>query len=425
LAFLLSLPLSAFAENWPAWRGPRGDGTSLETEIPIRWNAKSGENLLWKLDVPGVGHASPIVWGNRIFVVSCLEQTHDRVLICIDRQQGSVLWQQVVLRAPLETKHNLNSYASSTPATDGELVYVTFLEVDGRTVPAPNVSQPRPVTVGRIAVAAYDFDGQRRWLVHPGAFISAHGFCSSPVLYEDLVIVNGDHDGESYIVALDRKTGATVWQTPRPHKTRSYVTPIIREIAGQTQMVLCGSMCVTSYDPSTGSLLWSLEGPTEQFVASMVCDGSLFFLAAGYPTYHVMAIRPDGSGDITKSHVAWHTTNAACYVPSPVVANGHLVVADDRGTVNCFEASTGRRLWRERIGNHFSASPITAAGLVYLSADNGTTTVTRPGNKLDVVSKNELGEFTHASPAVSNGRIYIRGEKHLFCIGAKQREGGE
>jgi outer membrane protein assembly factor BamB len=268
-----------------------------------------------------------------------------------------------------------------------------------------------------MAVAAYDFDGNQRWLAHPGEFISAHGFCSSPVLYENLVIVNGDHDGESYLVALDKRSGETVWQTPRPHKTRSYVTPIIRQVAGRTQMVLCGSLCVTSYDPHNGELLWLVEGPTEQFVASMVCDGTRFYLAAGYPTYHVMAIDPGGSGDVTGSHVLWHRTNAACYVPSPVVIDGFLMVADARGTVNCFQADTGRRLWQERIGNHFSSSAITAGGLVYLSADDGSTTVIRPGRKLDVVSKNSLGESMYASPAVSDGRVYLRGEEHLFCIG--------
>src|SRR5262245_6515763 len=210
---LLSSALdTAQGENWPGWRGPRGDGTSLEKSVPIQWNGSTGENLLWKTPLPGSGHASPIVWNDRVFVVACDDAKQERVLACFDRHTGKSLWQQTVLRSPLETKHALNSFASSTPATDGELVYVSFLEVDGHTIPAPNVGTPRPITPGRMVVAAYDFMGKQKWLVRPGEFISAHGYCASPVLYKNLVIVNGDHDGDGYIVALDKQTGATVWK---------------------------------------------------------------------------------------------------------------------------------------------------------------------------------------------------------------------
>ena len=415
-ATILCFTVSAAGENWPGWRGPRGDGTSLEEDAPTEWNASTGKNLLWKAEIPGRGHASPIVWGDSVFIVTCLEPSHDRMLSRIDSQSGDAVWERVVLRSPLETKHNLNSYASSTPATDGEFVYATFLEVDGRTVPAPNVGTPRPVTVGQIVVAAFDFKGTQQWMVRPGEFISAHGFCSSPVLFEDLVIVNGDHDGDSYIVALNKASGEVVWRKPRPNKTRSYATPMIRRVAGRTQMVLSGSMCITSYDPRNGKEYWSIDGPTEQFVASVVSDGSFFYMAAGYPTHHVMALRPDGSGDVTHSHVAWHRTNAKCYVPSPVVVNGFLIVADDRGTANCYQAAGGRRLWQERLGNHFSTSLITAGGLVYLQGDDGRMTVIRPSDELDIIAENVLGEATVASPAISNGRIYIRGENHLYCV---------
>ena len=410
-------PTIAAAENWPCWRGPRGDGTSHEQNVPVEWNTEASKNLLWKVKTPGEGHASPIVWGDRIFLSTCVLETRTRVLVCLDSKNGDVLWKRAVIKAPLETKHNLNSYASSTPATDGESVFVTFLKVDGRTVPARNVGRPRPVTVGEIAVAAYDFNGNQKWIVYPGEFISAHGFCSSPLLFKDFVIVNGDHDGDSYLFALDRETGETVWKTPRRHQTRSYVTPLIREAAGRTQMVLSGDMCVSSYDPHDGSLHWTLEGPAEQFVASMVFDGSLFYLAAGYPTHHVMALRPDGKDDITKTHVVWHSREAKCYVPSPVVVDGFLVVADDRGTANCFDTSTGNRLWQERLGRHFSTSLVTANGLVYLQADDGIMKVIRPGPTLEVIAENVLGEFSYASPAIADGKIYLRGERHLFCIG--------
>jgi outer membrane protein assembly factor BamB len=415
----LSTALPARGENWPGWRGPRGDGTSLEKNVPLQWDALKGENLIWKVPLAGGGHAQPVVWEERIFLVACNPETQERTLQCLDTKSGKSLWERTVFRGPLETKHALNSFASSTPATDGKLVYVSFLEVDGSTVPAPNVGTPRPITPGKMVIAAYDLEGNQKWLVRPGGFVSAHGYCSSPVVFEDLVIVNGDHDGDSYVVALDKKTGKTVWKQDREHKIRSYVTPLIREIDGRTQMVFSGSKHVISLDPRNGSRHWIIDGPTEQFVASMVYDGRLLFMAAGFPTYHVMAIRPDGKGNVTDSHVAWHETNAQCYVPSPVVVDGFLIVADDRGTANCFSAGTGERLWQERLGNKFSTSLVTAGGLVYLIAENGLTKVLRPGPKLEVVAENPLGESCYASPAIANGRIFIRGEKHLYSLGAK------
>ena len=273
-----------------------------------------------------------------------------------------------------------------------------------------------------MVVAAYDFDGNRKWLVKPGEFISAHGYCSSPVLYQDLVIVNGDHDGDSYVVALNKLTGETVWRVAREHKIRSYVTPLIRQIDGRTQMVLSGSKCIVSLDPNSGSRHWTIDGPTEQFVASMVFDGKLLFMAAGFPTYHVLGIRPDGQGNVTDTHVAWHATNARCYVPSPIVVGDYLLVADDRGTANCFAAATGQRLWQERLGSQFNVSPVTAGGLVYFVADDGVAKVVRPGLKLEVVAANPLGEGCASSPAIAAGRIYLRGEKHLFCIGAGEAQ---
>ena len=410
----------ARGENWPGWRGPRGDGTSLETNVPVQWDAKTGVNIAWKIPIPGIGHASPIVWEDRVFLVTCLPEEQERILLCFDRQSGRELWRQTVIRSPLETKHALNSFASSTAATDGNLVFVSFLEVDGHTIPAPNVSNVRPVTPGKMVVAAYDLDGHQKWLVRPGDFISAHGYCASPVLFEDLVILNGDHDGDGYIVALKKATGDKVWTTPRQYKTRSYVTPIIREIGGRTQLVLSGSKCIVSLNPRDGSTHWSIDGPTEQFVASMVDGGGLFFMACGFPDYHVLAIRPDGTGNVTDTHIAWRETSAKCYVPSPVFTGRHLIVADDRGTANCFVAATGERLWQERLGNHFSGSLAAAGGLVYAIADSGDTKVVRPGPKLDVVATNPLGEFCYSSPAISHGHIFIRGEKHLVCIGPKE-----
>ncbi|MBW3543333.1 MAG: PQQ-like beta-propeller repeat protein, partial [Planctomycetes bacterium] len=249
--------------------------------------------------------------------------------------------------------------------------------------------------------------------------VSAHGFCSSPVLWGDLVIVNGDHDGDSYVVALDKATGEVAWKSPRRYKTRSYVTPLVREIGGRPELVFSGSKCVVGLDPRDGSTIWSIEGPTEQFVASMVDDDEKFYMAAGFPTHHVLAIRPGGTGDVTDTHVAWHSTEAKCYVPSPVVVGKYLLVADDRGTANCFDTGTGERLWQDRLGRQFHASLVAAGGLVYFVADDGLTRVVKPGPELKIVAENELGEFSYASPAIAGGRLYLRGEEHLFAIGRK------
>lgn len=406
---------SARAENWPAWRGPRGDGHSSEKQLPTRWGPDEG--IVWKVPLAGQGHASPIVWQDHVFVVACLPESGERVLTAIDRRSGKTLWHRTVVKSPLETKHGLNSYASSTPATDGELVYVTFLESSDRKVLATNVSEPRDVTLGDMVVAAYDFQGQQRWIARPGQFISVHGYCTCPVLFENLIILNGDHDGDSYIVALDKNTGRQVWKTPRAHKTRSYVTPIIREYGGRTQMILSGSKSVTSYDPRTGELIWHMDGPTEQFVASMVDDGQRVFLTAGFPDRHILAIDPTGTGDVTSTHILWRTKRNCAYVPSPIIAGKYFLLTSDDGIASCYDAASGERLWVERFGGHYSTSPITADGLVYFTADSGNTKVVRPGPKLDVVAENEIGEECFASAAASQGNIYLRTTKHLICIG--------
>jgi len=413
LSLVFLLHAEARAENWPAWRGPRGDGTSHEAGIPTQWNGPTGEAIAWKTEIPGSGHSSPIVWQDRVFLVTCLDDPStdkcERALLCLDRASGRILWKQAVLAAPLEKKHALNSFASGTPATDGQIVYVTFL--------APDFASQKERTPGDMVVAAYDFSGQQRWLVKPGRFASTHGYCSSPVLFEDKLIVNGDHDGEGYIVALARETGKELWRIARPNNTRSYCTPIIREYGGRTQMLLSGSKCVASYDPRSGREQWLMDGPTEQFVASLVDDGQYVYLTAGFPERHVLAIRPDGSGRVGDDKIVWRTRKNCSYVPSPIVSGDYLLVAADDGIATCYHAATGDVQWTARLGKHYSASLVGAQGLVYFLADDGITKVVRPGPKLEVVAENPLGEYCYASPAISHGQLFIRGEKHLYCIG--------
>ncbi len=208
-------------------------------------------------------------------------------------------------------------------------------------------------------------------------------------------------------------------KTPRENHTRSYCTPIIREIAGRTQMILSGNKCIASYDPHDGQRHWIIDGPTEQFVASMVFNGDLLFMTAGFPQHHMLAIRPDGQGNVTSTHIAWRTEKGASYVPSPIAAGDYFLVVSDGGIASCFAATTGERLWMERLGPHYSTSLVSSGGLVYFLADSGVTKVVRPGPQLEVVAENAIDEYCYASPAISQGQIFLRGEKHLYAIGKK------
>ena len=406
------------AENWPGWRGPSGDGVSAGKGIPTKWS--STENIAWRIAVPGEGHSSPIVWGDKVFLTSSLTEKNKRILLCIDRLSGQTVWKRDVVQSPPETVHRLNSRASGTPATDGKQVYVTFMRAEGDEVIAPNVGSERLITPGKIIVAAYDLDGNEKWKTNVGDFLSAHGFNTCPVLFEDLVILNGDHDGNAYLVALDRQSGRQRWRTRRENKTRSYVTPIIREIDGITQMILSGSLCIASYDPRNGKRHWIVDGPTEQFVASVVYDGKYVFATGGYPERHTLAIRPGGKGNVTDTHIAWRTTRGAAYVPSPIISGRYLLMVADSGIASCFEARTGKRHWMERLPGGHSPSPVSADGLVYFVSDRGVTTIIRPSETFAVIAKNELGEPVSASPSISQGQIFLRTHQHLYCIGSKK-----
>jgi len=409
--WVLVLSPALFAGDWPGWRGPRGDGSSDETGIPTRWSKT--DNVAWKVAIPGKGHSSPVIWGNRIFVTTCLEKDGQRQLLCIDRRDGKVLWTRTVVTTELERKHKLNSFASSTPATDGTYVYVTFYD--------------RP----KFLIYCYNFEGRLVWTRSPGEFHSVHGFCSPPILYKDLVILNGDQDpkpgdkaktnSEAYIVALDKKTGEERWRANRPNLTRSYCPPVLIDVNGKKQLVMTGSLCVASYDPDTGKQIWIVQGPTEQFVASIVYANDVVFLTYGFPKLGVMGIKPDGHGDVTKSHVIYNIEKGGGYVPSPIAHGEHFYVVTDNGIAACYDCKSGKNPWRERLGKHHTASPVSAGGHLYFADDDGITWVLKAGDKFDVVAKNALEEECYASPAIAQGQMFIRTLNHLYCIGTTTR----
>lgn len=394
----------ATAEDWPGWRGPRSDGTVKDKGFPLTWSAT--ENVKWKLELPGTGHSSPVVSKGKVFVAGCVEADKARVLYCADRTTGKLLWQKTSVVSDLEFKHGQNSWASSTPATDGERVYITFYD--------------KP----QMRVYCYDYAGKLVWHKNPGEFHSVHGFCSPPMLYKDTVIVNGDQDAPkgktAYIVALDKKTGEEKWRTERPNKLRSYCPPVVVEADGKKQLVLTGSKCVASYDPDTGKQLWIVDGPTEQFVSSVVMHDGVLLLTAGFPQYWIMAIKPDGTGNVTKTHVLWSKPKEGGYVPSPVAHDGKLFLVDDNGVASCWDVKTGKLYWKERLGSKkHHASAVAADGRIYLPSDEGVTYVLKASEEFDMLAKNSLGEGVFASPAFSDGDIFIRGAKHLWCIGGK------
>jgi hypothetical protein len=389
------------AQNWPCWRGPNGDGTSTETNLPVEWD--SNNNVVWKSKVSGVGYSSPIIWEDKLFTLTALKETQEKVLLCYNAKTGELLWQKTVVKSPFEAKHNDNSFASGTPATDGKLVYVSLL--DGEEV----------------VVTAYNFSGEKIWEQRPGTFSSPHGYSCSPVLYDDKVYINGNSQGDSFVAAMSQKNGQVIWKIPHPNAAHSFSTPIFREMDGKKQMIFCGNKQILSYNPENGSGYWFINGPSEDFCSSPVYNekNDLLLISSAWPQRHLLAIKPDGQGDVTESKVVWQTTKGAYYVPSPVCTDDYLFSTMTNGQVHCIEIATGNTLWTENLGKQYS-SPVLANGLVYMPNDEGVITVIKPGPKFEMVAQNSIGERMNASPAISNGKIYLRGEQHIYCIGSKK-----
>lgn len=391
----------SYGQNWPNWRGPNGDGTSIETNLPSHWDSIT--NVVWKSPIPGVGHSSPIIWEDKLFILSAIPDTQEKILLCYDSQKGDLLWQKTVIKTDLENKHRDNTYASGTPATDGKLIYLSFLNGED------------------VIVAAYNFNGEQVWMQKPGKFSSPHGFSISPALFEDKVIINGNSKGdESFIAALSKNDGKVIWKVIHENSAHSFCTPIFREIDGKIQMILGGNKEIASYNPNTGSKYWFVSGPSEDFCSSPIYNkkSNLVITSSAWPQRFLLAINPNGEGNVTESNVVWNTKEGAVYVPSPICTDDYLFTTMTNGNVHCIEVNSGETLWKENLGKQYS-SPVLADGLVYMPNDEGIITVIKPGPSFEVVAKNSIGESMNASPAISNGKIYLRGAKNIFCIGQK------
>jgi outer membrane protein assembly factor BamB len=390
------LPGPGAESQWPRWRGPSGMGTSSERGLPLRWSA--AENVAWKTELPGAGNSSPVIWGERIFLTTAFDQGKRRSLVSLRRAGGEILFVKDAPAAPPEGEvRDKNGYASATPATDGERVVCFF---------------------GNGGLAAFDLEGNLLWHHPLGPFEAMHGTGSSPVLCGDLAVLFQEQSRKPSIgIAVDKRTGEKRWSFERK-PALGWSTPLPLRIGGRDLLVWGASNRLVAYDAASGAEVWQCAGPTLEVIPTVVAGHGLLFSASGRvgPT---LAIRPAGAGDVSATAIAWRAPRGAPHVPSPVLWEDLLFEVSDLGIVTCLRAKTGEVLYQKRIGGAFSASPVAADGRIYLTSEEGDTSVLRAGPEFEVLAVNHLGETTLASPAVLGGRIYIRTQSHLFAIGGK------
>ena len=397
---------SVSAENWPRFRGPGGAGTSAQTGLPVQWTK---DDYAWKTALPGLGHSSPCVWGTHVFLTSAEDAGRKRLLLDIDAVSGRIRWQREIA-GKTHAKHALNSYASATPASDGQRVYVLFASDE------------------RLRVLAYDFDGRRIWESDLGPFhqreAQVHGCGTSPIVYRDTVIVANQQDGPSSIIALDSATGKPRWKTPRTLRLTAHSTPFVMRDAGRSGDRLFISNTgdgVASLHPGTGAVISRADLLTARCVGSPVRGGD-FVLATcggGGRGKFLAAVPVDAEGDLAQTQLGWTRDRILPYVPTPVTHGKLLFLWGDSGTVACLQAQTGQDVWTARVGGNYSGSPICVDGKIYCVAQDGTVAVIAAGSTFKVLGKSRLGEGCHSTPAVAGGRMFIRGFQHLFCLQAQ------
>lgn len=408
LAAVLSVP--AFAENWPQWRGPSLNGVSGEENLPVRWSTT--ENVAWKLAMPSKTGATPIIWGNHIFLN--VAEGPNLYLWCVDKTKGAPLWKKLIAAGNYEI--NKQNMSSPSPVTDGAGVFVM---------------------TGVGALKGFDFAGNELWMrdiqKDYGKFGLNWGYGSSPLLYEDGLYVQVLHGMKtrdpSYLLRIDTKTGKTVWRVERPtdairESPDSYRTPSLLKYAGGVEIVVAGGDCVTGHDPATGKELWRGNGlnpghdTAYRTIASTVVFGDMIFVPTRVRP--LIAFRAGGRGDITESHKLWSFNNGPD-VPTPVTDGKYFYVVNDRGVMWCLDAMTGQEIWGSRRLRPatYSSSPVLADGKIYLTSEDGLTTVIKAGPKFEVLAENDLAGYTLSSPAISGGHIFMRTAQFLYSIGAR------
>lgn len=415
---LACLPFVSRAENWPSFRGPTRQGISHEKNLPLHWAAAS--NVVWQTPIPGLAWSSPIVWADRLFLTSATEHGASCRVLSLDAKSGRILWDTEVFKQVPRRKEGKNSYATPTPATDGKHVYAVF---------------------GDGSVAAVDFHGALVWTNREVQHYSRHGLGASPILHQGLLIMPYDGSNpvpaagnwpnnsneerlgwqipwdKALVVALHTSTGKRAWTGKRGQSRIAHVSPILAQHAGQTQLISPAGDAIQGFDPKTGQLIWTVYSQGEGVTPSPVAGDGLVFTSSGFEKSTLRAVKLGGKGDVTKTHIAWEERKGVPTQPSLLYAKPYLYAITDGGIAHCYKAENGEMVWEERIGGNHSASPVLADGKLYFLSEAGETTVIEAGPHFKELARNKLDEKCQASMAVSGGRLFIRSEKNLFCIG--------
>jgi outer membrane protein assembly factor BamB len=396
----LTSSLISHATDWPQFRGPDGQGHADARELPTEWSTT--KNVAWAQEIPGAGWSSPIVRQQQIYLTTAVPVEGGRQslhALCLDAHTGRTLWKTEVFTATPVSGHQKNSHASASPIIDADRLYVHF---------------------GSYGTAALDLAGKVLWRNTSLKYSPVHGNGGSPILAGQALIFSCDGASNPFVVALNKTTGAVMWKvarTTKAAKTFSFSTPLAIVVNGQTQIVSPTSGGVIAYDPQNGQEIWRFRYPEGYSVVPRPVFGhGLVYVSSAFDRPVVYAIRPDGRGDVTDTHLAWSITKGAPNTPSPLLVGDELYFVSDAGIMTCADARTGKVHWQERLGGNYSASPFFADGKIYAQSEEGVGTVLKPGKTFEVIAKNDLKERSLASCAVDEGVIYIRTAKHLFRI---------
>ena len=381
--------------EWTEFRGPGGQGHSSSTGLPLQW-AEESQNIVWKVAVPGQGWSSPVLSDGQIWLTAATERGTSLRAIALDEQTGRILHDIEVFRlSSAPSIHEKNTYASPTPILEKGRVYVHF---------------------GTLGTAALNRSGEVIWKTQQLRYQHGHGAGGSPALAGDLLLISCDGTDQQYVVALDKNTGEVKWKTPRKGGAMAYTTPLVIPRGDGQQVVSPGGNHAVSYDLKTGMELWSIDYDGFSSVPRPVYAHGLVYITTGFYNPVLLAIRPDGRGNITETQVAWKYARGVPLTPSPLAAGEEIYIVSDNGIATCLDAKTGQELWRQRLPGTFSASPVWAEGRVYFLSENGEATVIKAGRSYEKLAVNQLDGRTLASPAIDGRAIYLRTDSHLYRI---------
>lgn len=393
------------AQSWTRFRGPNGSGISNATTIPVQWTDK---DYNWKITLPGIGHGSPVVWKDRLFLLAEEGNGKTRIVLCVNTGSGKILWQQK-FAAGKHRKHRKNSYASSTPAVDDRQVYVAW------------------ATPQKLTLMALDHDGNVKWEKDLGPLKGGHGFAASPIVYKDLVILSNDQNGKSSLIAVDKATGKVRWNVPRRSERLTYSTPCVYERKGRPAELIFTNWRhgITGVDPATGKTNWEIsvfdQSSKERAIGSPIVSGELIVGTCGFVKNpkHAVVVRPgDGAQPKTVKEIFRVERNVP-HIPSPLVYKNRLYLWADNGVVACYDMA-GKLIWQKRVGGNYFSSPVCVNGRLYGISGRGTVTVLATGDTYKLLGRTDLGEPCQSTPAIANGAMFIRTESGLVSVGGRK-----